>query len=68
MTLKDVNGREVCVPSKEIDRKATSPVSLMPAGVVGHLSLNEFADLLAFLGDRPAQESLRKSTSASPGR
>ena len=33
----------------------------MPAGVVGHLSFNELADLLAFLGDRKEQESLRNS-------
>jgi quinoprotein glucose dehydrogenase len=66
VTLKDANGREIRVPAKEIDQKATSPTSLMPAGVVGHLSLNEFADLLAFLGDRPAQESLRKPAAAPP--
>ena len=33
--------------------------------VVGHLSLNDLADLLAFLGDRKAQESLR-TTSGRP--
>ncbi len=31
----------------------------MPAGVVGHLSFTELADLLTFLGNREAQESLK---------
>ena len=60
VTLKDAEGKEIRVPAKEIDEKKFDKISLMPAGVVGHLSLDELADLLAFLGDRRAQESLRK--------
>lgn len=59
VTLKDAQGREVKIPSAEIDEKGADPVSLMPAGVVGHLSFEELADLLSFLGNRAAQESLR---------
>jgi putative membrane-bound dehydrogenase-like protein len=59
VTLKDAQGREVKVPAAEIEQKGTDPVSLMPVGVVGHLSFAELADLLAFLGDRAAQESLK---------
>lgn len=59
VTLKDAEGREVRVPAKEIEDKGTDKTSLMPVGVVGHLSFNELADLLAFLGDRATQESLR---------
>jgi putative heme-binding domain-containing protein len=59
VTLKDAQGREVKIPAAEIEEKGADPVSLMPVGVVGHLSLEELADLLSFLGDRSAQESLR---------
>jgi putative heme-binding domain-containing protein len=59
VTLKDAEGREVRIPAKEIDEKHPDKTSLMPTGVVGHLSFNELADLLAFLGDRQAQEALR---------
>jgi hypothetical protein len=59
VTLKDAQGRENRIPAAEIDQKAVDKISLMPEGVVAHLSLEEFVDLLAFLGDRPAQESLR---------
>ncbi len=59
VTLKDAQGKEVKVPAKEVEQKGAVKSSLMPAGVVGHLSLDELADLLAFLGDRRAQEVLR---------
>jgi putative membrane-bound dehydrogenase-like protein len=59
VTLKDAQGKEIKIPAREIEQKAPDKVSLMPVGVVGHLSFAELADLLAFLGDRKAQESLR---------
>jgi putative membrane-bound dehydrogenase-like protein len=59
ITLKDAQGQEVRIPTGEIEQKGPDPTSIMPAGVVGNLSLDELADLLAFLGDRKAQESLR---------
>ena len=65
VTLKDAEGREVRIPSDEIEEKGPDKTSLMPAGVVGHLSFNELADLLAFLGNRNAQESLRNQAPAS---
>ena len=60
VTLRDAQAREVRIPSKEVEQKGTDPVSLMPAGLVGHLSFADLADLLAFLGDRKAQEGLKK--------
>lgn len=69
VTLKDAEGRERRIPAREIDEKGSDKTSLMPAGVVGHLSLNELADLLAFLGDRKAQEGLKPGPSpAKPNR
>ncbi len=60
VVLRDAQAREIRIPAAEIEEKANDPVSLMPAGVVGHLSFAELADLLAFLGDQKAQESLKK--------
>ncbi|MDR3637453.1 MAG: PQQ-dependent sugar dehydrogenase [Isosphaeraceae bacterium] len=59
VALKDAQGCEVRISAKEIEDKGPDKASLMPVGVVGNLSFNEFADLLSFLGDRKAQESLR---------
>ena len=66
VTLKDAQGREVRIPAAEVEQKANDPISLMPVGVVGHLGLGELADLLAFLGDRKAQESLKPAAAAAP--
>ena len=59
VALKDPEGREVRIPAKEIEEKGGDKTSLMPEGIVGQLSFAELADLLAFLGDRKAQETLR---------
>ena len=61
ITLRDAQGREVRIPAAEVEQKGTDPISMMPAGVVGHLTFAELADLLAFLGDRKAQEGLKAS-------
>lgn len=59
VTLRDAEGRDVLLSTDEIEELAPSPKSLMPEGVVAQLSLQEFVDLVAFLKNRPAQESLR---------
>jgi putative membrane-bound dehydrogenase-like protein len=61
ITLKDAQGKEIRIAAAEIDQKGPDKVSLMPAGVVGHLSLDELADLLAFLGDKNVQEQMKKN-------
>lgn len=58
VTLRDADGRDILLPASEIEELAPSPKSLMPEGVVAQLSLQEFVDLVAFLKNRPAQESL----------
>ena len=65
IALKDAQGREVRIAAGDVEQKAEDPVSLMPEGLVSHLTAGELADLLAFLGDRPAQESLRPGTPAA---
>jgi len=62
VALRDAEGREVRIPAREIEEKGPEKASLMPTGVVGHLSYDELADLLAFLGDREAQERSRAGT------
>jgi putative membrane-bound dehydrogenase-like protein len=58
-TLKDAQGKEIRIPASQIEQKGVDKTSLMPAGVAGNLSFEELADLLAFLGNREVQESLR---------
>jgi quinoprotein glucose dehydrogenase len=59
VVIRDANGRDVRIPVSQVDEKQESRKSLMPEGVVAQLSFEEFIDLVAFLKDRPAQESLR---------
>jgi putative heme-binding domain-containing protein len=59
LVLRDANGRDIRIPKAELDEVQASKVSLMPENAVGQLSFEQFIDLLAFLKDRKAQESLR---------
>ena len=59
VVLRDATGKEVRIAAKDLDELTVSKKSLMPDDVVKHLSFNEFLDLVAFLRDRAAQESLR---------
>lgn len=62
LVLRDANGGETRVAVDQIDEQAKDPVSLMPAGLTGDLAPDELRDLLAFLLDKKAQETLRLST------
>jgi putative membrane-bound dehydrogenase-like protein len=59
VTLRDAEGRDLLLAADEIEELAASPKSLMPEAVTAQLSLQELVDLVAFLKNRPAQESLR---------
>ncbi|MBX6313248.1 MAG: hypothetical protein IRY99_10100 [Isosphaeraceae bacterium] len=59
LTLRDANGQEMRLPISEIDEQMRESTSLMPVGLVADLSLDELADLLAFLQSPPAQATLR---------
>ncbi|MFO0864520.1 MAG: PVC-type heme-binding CxxCH protein [Gemmataceae bacterium] len=59
VTLRDATGKEVMIPTNDLDELNPTKKSLMPDDVVKHLSYREFLDLVAFLRDRQAQESLR---------
>lgn len=59
VTLKNAEGKEVRIAKPDIEERGPDAASLMPAGVAVNLTFDELADLLRFLGDRQAQESLR---------
>jgi putative membrane-bound dehydrogenase-like protein len=52
ITLAISADKQVRVPLKEVEERKPSSVSIMPAGLDRQLSLQELADLLAFLMDR----------------
>jgi putative membrane-bound dehydrogenase-like protein len=59
VVLRDANARDVRIATKDLDELKPSRQSLMPDNVVAQLTYDEFIDLVAFLKDRKAQESLR---------
>ena len=62
VVLRDANGRDIRIPSSEIDVKQASKKSLMPEGTIAQLSYAELIDLLAFLKDAGAQRALRDTS------
>jgi putative membrane-bound dehydrogenase-like protein len=59
VVLKEATGKEVHVPRADIEEFAATKQSLMPDNVISQLTFDQFIDLVAFLRDRSAQESLR---------
>jgi putative heme-binding domain-containing protein len=57
LTLRDADGKDHAISKAEIEERTTAAASLMPEGLQDDLSLQDFADLIAYL------ESLK----ASPG-
>ena len=60
LILRDSSGKEIRIPTDEIDEKVESQKSLMPEGVISQLSYQEFIDLVAFLKDKEAQQEMRE--------
>ena len=58
VVLKDANAKEIHVPTADVEELTASKQSLMPDNVISQLSFDQFIDLVAFLKDRAAQESL----------
>jgi putative heme-binding domain-containing protein len=61
LTLRDAEGKSLAVPLADIESRAASKVSLMPAGLVETMTPAEFTDLIAYL------ESLRPGGAPTPG-
>ena len=47
--LMTVEGKQIRIPNGDIDERLKSPVSLMPNGLKDGLTLQDFADIVAFL-------------------
>jgi len=57
--VRDPSGKVVSIPSGEVTKVDTSPVSLMPPGLTSSLRRDELVDLMTFLitlGVKPVQE------------
>ena len=61
LTLLDAEGKVVTVSLADIESRAVSKVSLMPAGLADGLTPSEFTDLIAYL------ETLRTGRQPTPG-
>jgi putative membrane-bound dehydrogenase-like protein len=59
VVIREANGRDVRVKREDVEKLAPSKISLMPDDVVSQLSYEQFIDLVAFLKNKAAQESLR---------
>jgi putative membrane-bound dehydrogenase-like protein len=59
VVLKEATGNEVHIRKSDVEELEASKQSLMPDNVISQLTFDQFIDLVAFLRDRSAQESLR---------
>jgi putative membrane-bound dehydrogenase-like protein len=60
LSLMDKDGKKYTVPKKQIDEKYFSTVSTMPNGLNEGMTLQDFADLIAFLEARREEEKKPK--------
>lgn len=58
VVLRDAEGKDIRIPTDDVDEKIENRTSLMPEGVISQLSFEQFIDLVAFLKSREAQTSL----------
>ncbi len=56
VSLADKDGKLIVVPKKEIDTRKFSPVSTMPNGLNDGMTLQDFADVIAFLEARKEEK------------
>ncbi len=61
VNLMNANGEAIAVPKKEIDERTISPISTMPSGLNDGMTLQDFADLIAFLEARREEKPVEKS-------
>ncbi len=66
VSLLDANNRLLALPKKEIASRTASKVSLMPEGLHVGLTLDQFADLIAFLESRRVDPTKLISAAAAP--
>ncbi|HVS36340.1 MAG TPA: c-type cytochrome, partial [Gemmataceae bacterium] len=56
VSLADKDGKLIVTPKKEIDARRFSPVSTMPNGLNDGMTLQDFADVIAFLEARKEEK------------
>lgn len=59
VVIREANGTDVRLLKDDLDELTPLQTSLMPDNVVSQLTFDQFIDLIAFLKNRQAQESLR---------
>jgi len=57
--IRDASGKDTRVARADIDTLEVSKISLMPDNAISQLSYDQFIDLVSFLKNKDAQESLR---------
>ena len=60
VNLMDAEGKAITVAKKDIDERNFSPVSVMPVGLTDALTLQDFADVIAYLEARREQKKPEK--------
>jgi quinoprotein glucose dehydrogenase len=68
VVLRDANAKDVHIPTRDLEDLTASKQSLMPDNAIAQLSYEQFIDLVAFLKDRKAQESLRDLAKGRQGK
>ena len=63
VVLRDLADQEVSIPASQVQERAISPGSLMPAGLTAQLEREEFMDLVQFLAELGESQAY----SAQPG-
>ena len=61
LVILQANGEKVIVPEDEVESRTRAKVSSMPEGLLNRLSIEEVADLFAYLGGQPSTDVARKS-------
>ncbi len=64
VVVLQANGEKVEIPEDEIDQQARNKTSAMPEGLLNELTLEEIADLFAYLSSRPRHELVRRPVRA----
>ncbi len=61
VVIREANGRDVRILKDDLEQLTPSKTSLMPDNAISQLSFEQFIDMLAFLRNQKAQETLRGS-------
>jgi putative heme-binding domain-containing protein len=60
VNLMDPEGKLIAIPKKDIDQRTVSPISTMPNGLNEGMTLQDFADVIAYLQARREESPLPK--------